>query len=100
MEKFRVHDSADHQMKKRCPFCHAEIELPQTVDTSGFCDCGAYGAMSLLSHAHHFLTRAKKALGVPEGRTGRSVEVVDGGLAFESNGEPVIIQWAKKPDGI
>jgi hypothetical protein len=26
------------------------------------------------------------------------MEIVDGGIVFEENGEPVMIQWAKKPD--
>ena len=84
-------------MKRRCPFCHTEMEIPETIDASGFCNCGAYGQMSLLSDAHRFLERAKKALGAEGGRIGRIVEVVDGGIVFEVKNEPVIIQWAKKP---
>ena len=84
-------------MKRRCPFCHVEMEIRELVEASGFCNCGAYGQMSLLSDAHRFLEKAKKALGAEEGRTGRFVEVVDGGIVFETKGEPVIIQWAKKP---
>lgn len=84
-------------MKRRCPFCHTEMEIPETIDASGFCNCGAYGQMSLLSDAHRFPERAKKALGAEEGRVGGIVEVVDGGIVFEVEGEPVIIQWAKKP---
>ncbi len=86
-------------MKKRCPFCHAEIEFSEVIDASGFCGCGAYGRLSLLSDAQHFLAMAKKALGVEEGRSGRRVEVVDGGIVFEASTEPVIIQWARKPKG-
>ena len=84
-------------MKRRCPFCHTGREIPETIDASGFCNCGAYGQMSLLSDAHRFLERAKKALGAEGGRIGRIVEVVDGGIVFEVKNEPVIIQWAKKP---
>ena len=84
-------------MKRRCPFCHTEMEIPEAIEASGFCNCGAYSQMSLLSDAHCFLEKAKKALGVEEGRIGRFVEVVDGGIVFEAKGEPVIIQWAKKP---
>ena len=84
-------------MKRHCPFCHTEMEIPEAIEASGFCRCGAYGQISLLSDAHRFLERAKKALGVEEGRIGRTVEVVDGGIVFEEKDEPVIIQWAKKP---
>jgi hypothetical protein len=84
-------------MKSRCPFCHTEMEIPEAIGASGFCNCGAYGQTSLLSDAHRFLERAKKALGAEEGRIGRFVEVVDGGMVFEGKEEPVIIQWAKKP---
>ena len=84
-------------MKKRCPFCRVEIEIPETVESSGFCGCGAYALITLLSDAHHFSSRAKKALGVEPTKTGRTIEVVDGGTVFEEKGEPAIIQWAKKP---
>lgn len=84
-------------MKNRCPFCHTEMEIPETIGAFGFCNCGAYDQTSLLSDAHHFLERAKKALDAEEGRIGRIVEVIDGGIGFEGKDEPVIIQWAKKP---
>ncbi|HSB06939.1 MAG TPA: hypothetical protein VLK23_17320 [Thermodesulfobacteriota bacterium] len=84
-------------MKKRCPFCHVEVEIPETVGASGFCRCGAYGQITLLSDARFFPERAKKALGIDPGKTGRTIEVVDGGIVFEEKGEPAIIQWAKKP---
>ncbi len=87
-------------MKRRCPFCHTEMEIAEAIEASGFCNCGAYGGVSLLSDAHGFLERAKKALGVKESRIGRVVEVVDGGIVFEDRGEPVIIQWARKPEGL
>ena len=73
------------------------MEIPESVEAFGFCKCGAYGQMSLLSDAHRFLEKAKKVLGAEGGRIGRFVEVVDGGIVFEAKGEPVIIQWAKKP---
>ena len=84
-------------MKKRCPFCHVEMEIPETVEASGFCSCGAYGQIARLSDAHHFSKRAKKALGIEPGKTGRTIELVDGGTVFEEKGEPAIIQWSKKP---
>ena len=84
-------------MKRRCPFCHAEMEIPEAIGASGFCNCGAYGHLSLLSDARRFLESARKALGAQEGGMGRRVEVVDGGAVFEAQGEPVIIQWARKP---
>ncbi len=83
--------------KRRCPFCHAETALPESPEGSGFCRCGAYGRISLLSRAHLFREKAKEALGIEPNRTGRVMEVVDGGVVFEENGEPAIIQWAKKP---
>lgn len=85
-------------MKKRCPFCHTEMEIPEAMEASGFCSCGAYGQITLLSDAHHFLEKAMKALGIEVGRMGRAIEVVDGGIVFEEKGEPAIIQWAKKPE--
>ena len=85
-------------MKKRCPFCHAEMEIPETIGASGFCSCGAYGQISLLSEARPFFEAAKKALGIEPGRPGRVMEIVDGGAVFEDNDEPAIIQWAKKPE--
>jgi hypothetical protein len=36
-------------------------------------------------------------LGIDLNRTGRVVERVDGGVVFEKNGEPAVIQWARKP---
>jgi hypothetical protein len=87
----------DLLMKKRCPFCHGEMEIPESAEASGFCRCGAYGQISLLSKAHHFSERAKKALGIEFSRTGRVVEMVDGGIVFEEKGEPAVIQWARKP---
>jgi len=73
------------------------MEIPEAIDASGFCHCGAYAQLSLLSNAYHFLETARKALGAQEHGIGRMVEVVDGGVLFEAKGEPVIIQWAKKP---
>jgi hypothetical protein len=84
-------------MKKRCPFCHTEIDIPEKIGEEGYCRCGAYGQISLLSGAHSFLEKAKKALGIDVTKTGRFMEVVDGGIVFEEKGEAVIIQWAKKP---
>jgi len=84
-------------MNRRCPFCHTEMEIPEAIDASGFCHCGAYAQLSLLSRAHHFLETARRALGAQGQGIGRMVEVVDGGVFFEAEGEPVIIQWAKKP---
>ena len=83
--------------KRRCPFCYGETEIPESAEASGFCRCGAYGQISLLSQAQHFSERAKKALGIELSRTGRVVEIVDGGIVFEEKGEPAIIQWARKP---
>jgi hypothetical protein len=84
-------------MKRRCPFCHEETTIPESPEAAGFCRCGAYGQISLLNQAHLFPGRAKKALGIERCRTGRVMEIVDGGVVFEENGEPAIIQWAKKP---
>ncbi len=84
-------------MTKRCPFCHVEIEIPPTIGDGGYCKCGAYGLISLLSDAHLFTERARKALGVHADEKRRVFEVVDGGIVFEEKGEPIIIQWAKKP---
>ena len=84
-------------MKRRCPFCHEEATIPGIPEGSGFCRCGAYGQISLLGQAHLFPEKAKEALGIERSRTGRVMEVVDGGAVFEENGEPAIIQWAKKP---
>lgn len=84
-------------MKRRCPFCHTEMEIPETLDASGFCRCGAFGQISLVKEAHHFTERARKALGVEVSRRERGIEIVDGGTVFEAQGEFAIIQWAKKP---
>jgi hypothetical protein len=84
-------------MKKRCPFCHGEVEIPEALEASAFCGCGAYGQVTLLSNAHSFLEGAKRALRIEAGRMGRVIEVVDGGILFEGKEEPAIIQWAKKP---
>ena len=84
-------------MKRRCPFCHTEMEIPETLDASGYCRCGAYGHITLLNDAHRFTERARKALGVEVGRRERGMETVDGGTVFEVQGEVAIIQWAKKP---
>jgi hypothetical protein len=83
--------------KRHCPFCHGETAIPESLEGAGFCRCGAYGQISLLSQAHLFPGRAKKALGIELRRTGRVMEIVDGGVVFEEDGEPAIIQWAKKP---
>jgi len=84
-------------MKKRCPYCHAEIDIPEKVGEQGYCRCGAFGQISLLSGAHLFVEKAKKALGIDLTKGGRLIEVVDGGTLFEEKGEPAIIQWAKAP---
>jgi hypothetical protein len=74
------------------------MEIPETVGASGFCSCGAYGRISPLNEARPFFEAAKKALGIDPGRWGRVMEIVDGGAVFEDNGEPAIIQWARKPE--
>ena len=84
-------------IKKRCPFCHTEMEIPRSIGEQGYCQCGAYGLITLLSEAGSFFQRARKALGVDPAQTGRFMEIVDGGIVFEESGEPVMIQWAKKP---
>jgi hypothetical protein len=84
-------------MKKRCPYCHAEIDIPEKVGEQGYCRCGAFGQISLLSGAHLFAEKAKKALGIDLTKGGRLIEVVDGGTLFEEKGEPAIIQWARAP---
>ena len=86
-------------MKKRCPYCHAEMDLPETVGKQGYCRCGAYGRISLLRDAHLFREKARKALGVDLTKQGGLIEIVDGGTLFEENGEPAIIQWARAPHG-
>jgi hypothetical protein len=98
-ESYHKNDEFDKDlaMKQRCPFCHGEMEIPETPGGSGFCRCGAYGHISLLSNAHYFSERAKRALGIELSRTGRVVEMVDGGVVFEAKGEPAVIQWARKP---
>ena len=85
-------------MKKRCPFCHTEMDIPEKVGEGGYCRCGAYSQIGLLSDAHLFPEKAKRALGIDVTKTGRLMEVVDGGIVFEQKGEPAIIQWAKKPN--
>ena len=85
-------------MKKRCPFCHREVEIPEALGASAFCGCGAYGQVTLLSDARSFLERAKSALHIEAGRMGRVIEVVDGGILFEGKDEPAILQWARKPN--
>jgi hypothetical protein len=84
-------------MKKRCPYCHAEVDLPERVGEQGYCRCGAYGLISLLKDASLFVDKAKKALGIDLTKGGRLIEVVDGGTLFEEKGEPAIIQWARAP---
>ena len=84
-------------MKKKCPFCHAEMEVPERIGTGGYCRCGAYGQLDLLSDAQGFLAKAKAALGIDATQTGRLIELVDGGIIYDEKGEPVIIQWARKP---
>lgn len=86
-------------MKRRCPYCHAEMDLPEKVGEQGYCRCGAYGQISLLRDARLFAERAKKALGIGLTEPGRLIEVVDGGTLFEEKGEPAIIQWARAPRG-
>ena len=84
-------------MLKRCPFCHNELDIPKVVGQGGYCKCGAYAEINLLTNAGAFREKAKKALGVTPVKGGPGMEVVDGGTVFEENGEPVIIQWAQKP---
>ena len=84
-------------MKKRCPYCHAEMDIAEKVGEKGYCRCGAYGQISLLSDASLFVEKAKKALGIDLTKPGRLMEVVDGGTLFEEKGEPAIIQWARVP---
>jgi hypothetical protein len=73
------------------------MEIPATVEASGFCGCGAYGHVTLLSNAGFFRERACRALGIETTRPGRGIEIVDGGTVFEDKEEPAIIQWAKRP---
>jgi hypothetical protein len=84
-------------MRTRCPFCHTEMEISEKIGAKGYCRCGAYGQIHLLGNAHLFREEARKALGVETVPTVPAVEVVDGGVVFEMEGEPAIIQWAKKP---
>jgi hypothetical protein len=86
--------------KKRCPFCHAEMEIPHHIGAEGYCRCGAYGQIHLLGDTHPFLERARRALGVEADCRGRRIEVIDGGTVFEEGTEPAIIQWAKKPEWV
>jgi hypothetical protein len=87
-------------MKKNCPFCHAEMEIPQTLGAEGYCSCGAYGQVHLLGNARQFLERAKQALGVEPGCGGRRIEIIDGGTVSDEGPDPAIIQWAKKPEWV
>ena len=84
-------------MIKRCPFCHAEMDIPQRIGGGGYCQCGAYGHVMLLRDSGAFAKQAKKALGADPAQRGERIEIVDGGSVFEEKGEAVIIQWAKKP---
>jgi len=84
-------------MIKRCPFCLTEIDIPPNIGEGGYCKCGAYGLISLLSDAHLFTERARKALGIEDSERRKVFEIVDGGIVFEAKDEPVMIQWAKKP---
>jgi len=84
-------------MKKRCPFCHTEMEISQSVGEKGYCRCGAYGQIDLLSEAHLFREKAIKALRVEMDLNVPGVELIDGGIVFETEGETAIIQWARKP---
>ena len=84
-------------MNTRCPFCHREMEISRSVGARVLCLCGAYGQIDLLRDAHHFREKAGKALGIDTMTAGPGIEVVDGGTVFEAEGEPAIIQWARKP---
>ena len=84
-------------MIKRCPFCHSDMDIPQNIGGGGYCKCGAYGHVTLLGDSGAFPELAKKALGADTAQGGQRIEMVDGGTVFEEKGEPVIIQWAKKP---
>ena len=72
------------------------MEFPERAGAGDYCRCGAYGQIDLLSDAHGFLAKAKAALGIDATQAGR-LEVVDGGIVYEEKEEPVIIQWAKRP---
>jgi len=74
------------------------MEIPRSIGEQGYCQCGAYGLITLLGEAGSFFQRARKALGVDPDQTGQFMEIVDGGTVFEENGEPVMIQWAKRPN--
>ena len=85
-------------MTRRCPFCHTEMDIPETAEAGGYCGCGAYGHIHALSRAGLFAEQARKALGIEAGRKGHPpVELVDGGIVFEEGEDPFIIQWAKAP---
>jgi hypothetical protein len=73
------------------------MDIPQNIGGGGYCKCGAYGHLTFLSDSGDFAERAKKALGADTAQRGERIEIVDGGTVFEERGEPVIIQWAKKP---
>jgi hypothetical protein len=84
-------------IKRRCPFCQTEVEIPEELDRGIRCRCGAYGEVNLLSQASLFLTRAKQTFGADRSIPGPFVEIVDGGTVFEEKGDPAILQWARKP---
>jgi len=84
-------------IKRRCPFCHTEREIPEGLDKGIRCRCGAYGEVNLLSRTSLFLSRAKEIFEVDPSITGPFVEIVDGGTVFEEKGESCILQWARKP---
>jgi len=73
------------------------MDIPQNTGGGGYCKCGAYGHVTLLGDSGAFPELAKKALGADTAQRGERIEIVDGGTVFEERGEPVIIQWAKKP---
>jgi hypothetical protein len=73
------------------------MNLPERIGEGGFCQCGAFGQIHRLSGASLFMEDAKRSLGIDTAGPRRGIEVVDGGVVFEEKGEPVIIQWAKRP---
>lgn len=85
------------KIKKRCPYCHTEMDIHSVIGKAIYCQCGAYAEMRPLSDANQFLGRAKKAFGIDPVQKGRFIEVVDGGIVFEEKNEPVIMLWARKP---